>query len=54
MCVLLLIRSFNSLLQRLFVALQAAGHEESIEFDISDGLARDAVVLFGPDVIIAA
>lgn len=53
MRILLLIHGFNSLSQRMFVELQAAAHEVSIEFDINDDLTREAVALFRPDVIIA-
>lgn len=53
MRILLLIHGFNSLSQRMFVELQAAGHEVTIEFDINDDLTREAVALFTPDVIIA-
>lgn len=53
MRILLLIHGFNSLSQRMFVELQAAGHEVTIEFDINDDLTREAVTLFTPDVIIA-
>ena len=52
MRILLLIHGFNALSQRVFVALQAAGHEVSIEFDINDDLTREAVALFQPDVIL--
>lgn len=53
MRILLLIHGFNSLSQRMFVELRAAGHEVTIEFDINDDLTREAVALFGPEVIIA-
>ncbi len=53
MRVLLLIHGFNSLSQRMFVELRAAGHEVSVEFDVNDELTREAVALFTPDVIIA-
>ena len=52
MRILLLIHGFNALSQRVFVALQAAGHEVSIEFDINDDLTREAVALFAPDIIL--
>ncbi|MCF6305542.1 MAG: hydrogenase maturation protein [Rhodobacteraceae bacterium] len=52
MRILLLIHGFNALSQRVFVELQAAGHEVSIEFDINDDLTREAVALFAPDVIL--
>jgi len=53
MRILLLIHGFNSLSQRVFVALKSAGHTVSIEFDINDGLTREAVELFQPDLILA-
>lgn len=53
MRILLLVHGFNSLSQRMFVELQVAGHEVTIEFDINDDLTREAVALFAPDVIIA-
>jgi putative two-component system hydrogenase maturation factor HypX/HoxX len=53
MRILLLTRSFNSLTQRLFVALRADGHEVSVEFDIADSVTEEAVALFRPDVVIA-
>jgi len=52
MRILLLIHGFNALSQRVFVELQAAGHEVSIEFDINDDMTREAVALFTPDVIL--
>ncbi len=52
MRILLLIHGFNALSQRVFVELQAAGHEVSIEFDINDDLTREAVALFAPDIIL--
>lgn len=53
MRILLLIHGFNALSQRMFVELQEAGHEVSIEFDINDDLTRQAVALFAPDVVLA-
>jgi len=53
MRILLLIHGFNSLSQRIFVELKAAGYDVSIEFDINDALTREAVDLFQPDVILA-
>ena len=53
MRVLLLTHSFNSLCQRLFVELEAAGHEVSVEFDISDAVTQEAVALFRPDCLVA-
>ena len=40
MRILLLTHSFNSLAQRLFVELEAAGHKVSVEFDINDAVTR--------------
>jgi putative two-component system hydrogenase maturation factor HypX/HoxX len=53
MRILFLTHSFNSLTQRLFVELQALGHEVSVEFDINDAVAIQAVELFQPDLVIA-
>ena len=53
MRILLLVHAFNSLSQRVFTALEAAGHEVSVEFDISDQVSREALALFSPDVIVA-
>ncbi|MGE5240027.1 MAG: hydrogenase maturation protein [Bacteroidota bacterium] len=53
MRILFLTHSFNSLTQRLFVELTEAGHEVSIEFDINDAVAIDAVRLFQPHLIVA-
>ncbi len=53
MRILLLIHGFNSLSQKIFAALEEAGHEVSIEFDINDNLTREAIALFAPDVILA-
>jgi putative two-component system hydrogenase maturation factor HypX/HoxX len=53
MRILFLTHSFNSLTQRLYCELQARGHEISIEFDIADSVAEEAVALFRPDLIIA-
>jgi putative two-component system protein, hydrogenase maturation factor HypX/HoxX len=53
MRVLLLCHAFNSLSQRVFAELVAAGHEVSVELDISDEVTRDAVGLFAPDVVVA-
>ncbi len=53
MRILLLCHSFNSLTQRLFVELRQRGEEVSVEYDISDEILRDAVALFGPDLILA-
>ena len=53
MRILLLTHSFNSLCQRLFVELEAAGHEISVEFDINDAVTEEAVALFEPDCLVA-
>lgn len=53
MRILLLTHSFNSLTQRLFTALSELGHELSVEFDIADAVAEEAVALFRPALIIA-
>jgi putative two-component system hydrogenase maturation factor HypX/HoxX len=53
MRILLLTHAFNSLCQRLFVALQDDGHDLSIEFDVHDDVTLEAVELFQPDLIIA-
>jgi putative two-component system protein, hydrogenase maturation factor HypX/HoxX len=53
MRILFLTHSFNSLTQRLFAELSARGHEISVEFDINDAVAVEAVELFRPDVIVA-
>ena len=53
MRILLLTHSFNSLCQRLFVELEAAGHEVSVEFDINDAVTEEAAALFKPDCLVA-
>ena len=53
MRVLLLCHSFNSLTQRLHVALREAGHEIAVEFDVNDTVTHEAVALFRPDVVVA-
>lgn len=53
MRILFLTHAFNSLTQRLFVELQDQGHEVSVEFDINDEVALEAVSLFRPELIIA-
>ncbi len=53
MRVLLLCHSFNSLAQRLYVALVRRGDVVSVEFDIHDSVAAEAVALFEPDVVVA-
>ncbi len=53
MRILFLTRSFNSLTQRLYVALTERGHSVSIEYDIADSVAEEAVEAFAPDLIVA-
>lgn len=53
MRVLLLCHSFNSLSQRLHVALRAGGHEVAVELDIADAVTEEAVVLYQPQVVVA-
>jgi putative two-component system hydrogenase maturation factor HypX/HoxX len=51
--ILFLTHSFNSLTQRLYSELTQRGHEVSLEFDIADSVAEEAVALFRPDLIVA-
>jgi putative two-component system hydrogenase maturation factor HypX/HoxX len=53
MRILFLSHAFNSLTQRLFCDLAGRGHEISIEFDIADSVAEEAVDLFRPHLIVA-
>ena len=53
MRILFLTHGFNSLTQRLFVELRQLGHHVSIEFDINDAVAEQAVELFKPELILA-
>lgn len=53
MRILLLVHAFNSLSQRIFAELEAAGHEVTVEFDVHDDVTQEAVHLFAPDVIVA-
>ena len=53
MRLLLLTHAFNSLSQRIWLELNALGHEVSIEFDINDAATRRAVELWQPDIVIA-
>lgn len=53
MRILLLAHSFNSLTQRLWVELEAAGHAVSLELDVNDAVTLEAVELAQPDIIIA-
>ncbi|WP_428547369.1 enoyl-CoA hydratase-related protein [Profundibacter sp.] len=52
MRILLLIHAFNSLSQRAHVELRQAGHQVSVEFFTNDDLAREAVALWRPDLIL--
>ncbi|MBI4957762.1 MAG: hydrogenase maturation protein [Myxococcales bacterium] len=49
----MLAQSFNSLTQRLFVELRARGHEVSVELDVNDAVALEAVELAEPDLVLA-
>ena len=53
MRVLLLCHSFNSLSQRCYCELVAAGHDVSVEFDIADSVTEEAVALWQPDLVVA-
>lgn len=53
MRILILCHGFNSLSQRLFCELSERGHDISVEFDINDTVTREAVALFGPDILLA-
>ena len=53
MRILLLVHSFNSLSQRLYVELIERGHDVSVEFDINAATTREAVALFDPDIVLA-
>ena len=53
MRILLLVHTFNSLAQRLFVELAQDGHELSVEFDIHDRVTCEAVNLFRPELVLA-
>lgn len=53
MRILLLTHAFNSLTQRIGAELRQRGHEVSIEFDIADSVAEEAVALFKPELIVA-
>jgi len=53
MRILLLTHAFNSLAQRLFVDLRAAGHDVTVELDINEAVTREAVSLAAPDLVIA-
>ena len=53
MRILLLVTSFNSLSQRVFVELRERGHDLSVEFDVNDSVVEEAVRLWRPDIVIA-
>jgi putative two-component system hydrogenase maturation factor HypX/HoxX len=53
MRILFLTHAFNSLTQRLYSELTTRGHLVSIEFDIADSVAEEAIALFKPDLIVA-
>lgn len=53
MRILLLCHSFNSLSQRLYAELRAAGHDLSVELDINDETTIEAVTRFQPQIILA-
>ncbi|MEI8257727.1 MAG: hydrogenase maturation protein, partial [Deltaproteobacteria bacterium] len=53
MRILFLTHAFNSLTQRLYCELTARGHQVSIEFDIADSVAEEAVALFAPGLVVA-
>jgi len=53
MKILFLCHAYNSLTQRLYVELTRLQYNVSVEFDINDDVAKEAVDLFKPDLIIA-
>jgi putative two-component system hydrogenase maturation factor HypX/HoxX len=53
MRILLLATSFNALTQRIYVELAERGHELSVELDVNDASAAEAVRLFRPELVIA-
>ncbi|NKX45965.1 enoyl-CoA hydratase-related protein [Roseicyclus persicicus] len=53
MRLLLLAHAFNSLTQRLWLELEADGHEVTLEYDINDAVTRAAVQMARPDLVIA-
>ena len=53
MRILFLTHAFNSLAQRLYTELVAAGHDVSIEFDIADSVTQEAIALWRPELIVA-
>lgn len=52
MKILFLCTAHNSLSQRLYLELMAAGHDISIEYALSDKVMLEAVELFQPNIII--
>ena len=53
MRILLLCHVFNGLSQRVHAELREAGHEVSVELDISDQVTAEAVDLFRLDLLFA-
>ena len=53
MRILCLTHAFNSLTQRLWLELEADGHELTLEYDINDAVTRQAVGMAQPDLILA-
>ena len=53
MRILFLTHAFNSLTQRLWVELTAAGHDVSVEFDVNDRVTAEAVALWKPELVVA-
>jgi len=53
MRILFLAHAFNSLTQRLWVELTAAGHDVSVEFDINDRVTQEAVARWKPELVVA-
>ncbi len=53
MRILLLTHGFNSLSQRLFIELNEANHEVSVEFDINGAVTEEAISMFRPDCLVA-
>ena len=53
MRILFLCHAFNSLSQRLYLELEALGHEVSVELDVSDTMTVQAVELFRPHLVVA-
>jgi len=53
MRILILTHAFNCLTQRVFVELNAAGHDVAVEFDIADSVTEEAVALWQPELIVA-